>query len=278
MANGPESGHWAFLAGGGEMGALMRAKDWSGTSLGRPGTWSQGLRAAVRLMLNTRHPMYIFWGADSACLYNDAFKQSIAPERHPGSLGRPASEAWQEIWSIVGPQIEHVMDGHGDTWHENQLIPITRFGVREEVYWTYSYGPIDDDTAPSGVGGVLVICSEKTEAVMNTRRLAESEERLQLALAGGRGVGTWDWDVVNDRVVADRQFARLYGVDPERAAVGAPIAEFFIAQRPSKPPQSYLEAQRRHRDVYRRFPGLRTGTAGYSPSAPRRLLRRGKIA
>ena len=37
------------------------------------------------------------------------------------------------------------MRGGGATWHENQLVPITRNGGREDVYWTYSYGPIDDD-------------------------------------------------------------------------------------------------------------------------------------
>jgi PAS domain-containing protein len=58
-------------------------------------------------------------------------------------------------------------------------------------------------------------------------RLEASERRLQLALSAGRGIGTWDWDVVNDRVVADERFARLYGVDSEKAKNGAPIDEFF---------------------------------------------------
>lgn len=81
-----------FLAGGGEMGALMRAHDWSNSSLGPPSRWSQALRTAVRLLLNSGHPMYIFWGADGACIYNDAYRRSIGPERHPVSLGRPARE------------------------------------------------------------------------------------------------------------------------------------------------------------------------------------------
>ena len=96
----------SFLNGGGEMGALMRAHDWSTSSLGRPETWSQALRTAVRLLLNTGHPIYIFWGQDGACLYNDAYRQSIGPERHPGSLGRPAREVWDEIWPVIGPQID----------------------------------------------------------------------------------------------------------------------------------------------------------------------------
>jgi hypothetical protein len=163
----------AFLAGGGEMGALMRAHDWSKLSLGRPETWPQSLRTVVRLMLNTRHPMYIWWGPDGACLYNDAYRQSIGPERHPRSLGRPAREVWDEIWDIIGPQIDHVMSGRGATWHEDHLVPITRHGRREDVYWTYSYSPIDDETAPHGVGGVLVICSETTQRVLGERLLSD---------------------------------------------------------------------------------------------------------
>ena len=129
-------------------------------------------------MLNTGHPMYIFWGADGACLYNDAYRRSIGPERHPRSLGRPAREVWHEIWDIIGPQIEQVMSGGGATWHEDHLVPITRYGRREDVYWTYSYSPIDDDTAPSGIGGVLVICTETTQKVVEEQRLAGEIERL----------------------------------------------------------------------------------------------------
>jgi PAS domain S-box-containing protein len=161
-----------FVKGGGEMGALMRAHDWRSTELGPSAAWPQPLRTAVRLMLNNGHPMYIFWGEHGACLYNDAYRQSIGPERHPGSLGRPAREVWDEIWDMIGPQIQQVMSGNGATWHVNQLVPITRHGHREDVYWTYSYGPIDDKAAASGVGGVLVVCTETTEAVHAQHRQA----------------------------------------------------------------------------------------------------------
>ncbi len=121
--------------------------------------------------------MYIWWGPDLACLYNDAYRQSIGPERHPGSLGRPAREVWAEIWDIIGPQIAQVMDGRGATWNVNALVPITRNGRREDVYWTYSYGPIDDEAAPNGVGGVLVVCTETTQTVLAERRRAEEAAR-----------------------------------------------------------------------------------------------------
>src|ERR1700741_1152738 len=152
------------------MGALMRAHDWSLSSLSPPETWPQALRTAVRLMLNCGHPMYIWWGRDLACLYNDAYRPSIGPERHPVSLGRPAREVWDEIWDIIGQQIEQGMEGRGATWHEDQLVPITRNGRPEDVYWTYSYSPIDDPTAPNGIGGVLVTCAETTRQVLAAQR------------------------------------------------------------------------------------------------------------
>jgi PAS domain S-box-containing protein len=160
------------------MGALMRGHDWRSTSLGPPRNWPQSLRTALRLLLNTGHPMYIWWGPELLCFYNDAYRQSIGPERHPSSLGQPARTVWAEIWHVIEPQIEQVMTGKGATWHENQLIPISRHGRLEEVYWTYSYGPIDDDTAvPFGVGGVLVVCTETTEQVLSEQHLRSAEAR-----------------------------------------------------------------------------------------------------
>ena len=167
-----------FLQGGGEMGALMRGYDWSRSSLGPPAGWPQSLRTVVRLMLNTGHPMYIWWGRELACLYNDAYRESIGPERHPGSLGRPAREVWAEIWPIIGPQIEQVISGRGATWHVDQLVPITRHGRLDEVYWTYSYSPIDDDASPGGIGGVLVLCTETTRQVLAARQLTLERDRL----------------------------------------------------------------------------------------------------
>ena len=167
-----------FIHGGGEMGALMRAHDWQSTALGSPHTWPQSLRTAIRLMLNSGHPMYVWWGPDLLCFYNDAYRLSIGSERHPGSLGRKAVDVWEEIWDIIGPQIAQVMSGGGATWHENALVPITRSGRREEVYWTYSFSPIDDGAAATGVGGVLVVCTETTQQVLSARRAAEEQQKF----------------------------------------------------------------------------------------------------
>lgn len=148
-----------FLAGGGEMGALTRAHDWSNTSIGPPETWPQSLRVTVRIVLNSRHPMFIWWGPELIQFYNDAYRETMGPERHPSALGARGRACWEEIWDIIGPQIEHVMTGKGSTWNVDQLVPLTRHGRREDVWWTYSYGPID---LGDKVGGVLVVCNDVT--------------------------------------------------------------------------------------------------------------------
>jgi len=178
-----------FLAGGGTMGERIRAYPWSRTSIGEPEFWPQGLRTAVRVMLTTQHPMFIFWGRDHTCLYNDAYSRSLGPEKHPAILGEPGRQSWEEIWPIIGPQIEQVMRGDGATWHENQLVPILRHGELQEVYWTYSYNPIDEPGSPSGVGGVLVICTETTAQVLAERRHAFLVE-LDDALRSQRNAST----------------------------------------------------------------------------------------
>jgi signal transduction histidine kinase len=90
----------------------------------------------------------------------------------------PGRLAWPEIWEIIGPQIDQVMRGDTATWHENALVPIFRHGELQEVYWTYSYGPIDEPAAPHGVGGVLVICTETTQQIQTERRITAERERF----------------------------------------------------------------------------------------------------
>lgn len=159
------------------MGGLIRAYDWASTSLGPPERWPQALKTTVRLLLSTGHPMFIWWGPELIQFYNDAYRRSIGSERHPSALGGPGRACWAEIWDIIGPQIKQVMQGRGHTWHENQLVPITRHGKREDVYWTYSYSPIDEPSAPNGVGGVLVVCTETTAQVLAEKQLSMEEAR-----------------------------------------------------------------------------------------------------
>ena len=85
-----------FLADGGEMGRRMREKDWVATPLGAPMGWPQALRTAVRLLPNTGHPMYIFWGPDALCFYNDAYAPRSGRSATPRRSASPGRAVWAE--------------------------------------------------------------------------------------------------------------------------------------------------------------------------------------
>src|SRR3981189_1258933 len=104
-----------FLAGGGEMGALTRAYDWSASPMDPPDTWPQSLRTTLRILLNTNHPMFIWPGPGFYQFYNDAYRRTMGPERHPSALGQVGRHCWAEICDFTGPQIEQVMSGGGAT-------------------------------------------------------------------------------------------------------------------------------------------------------------------
>ena len=136
------------------MGALMRTVDWSQSVLGRPDTWPQMLKTVIRLVLTSNHPMFIWWGKELVQFYNDGYRKTLGPERHPSALGQQGRECWEEIWDTIGPQIECVMAGHGATWHEHQPLTITRHGQQEIIWWTYGYSPIPWCQTTCRVSGV----------------------------------------------------------------------------------------------------------------------------
>jgi PAS domain S-box-containing protein len=201
-----------FLAGGGEMGALTRAHDWSATVIGAPDTWPQSLRTAVRILLNTNHPMFIWWGPELIQFYNDAYRRTMGPERHPSALGQRGRDCWGEIWPIIGPQIEQVMSGGGATWHENQLIPVTRHGRLEQVWWTYGYSPIDE---ADGVGGVLVVCRDVTREHVAAQALREREAELARVQQIGR-IGGLEVDLrAGFRNRRSPEYLLIHGLPPD---------------------------------------------------------------
>jgi len=203
-----------FLAGGGEMGALTRAHDWSASPLGPPEIWPQSLRTAVRILLNTNHPMFIWWGPELIQFYNDAYRQTMGPERHPSALGQRGRECWEEIWPIIGPQIEQVMSGGGATWHENQLVPVTRHGRVEQVYWTYGYSPIDEGDR---VGGVLVVCRDVTRDYLAAAELREREAELARVQQIGQ-IGGLEVDLrTGFRNRRSPEYLLIHGLPPDAA-------------------------------------------------------------
>ncbi|MDB4971125.1 MAG: response regulator [Myxococcales bacterium] len=206
----------SFLADGGEAGALVRSVDWSQTPLGPIESWSSSLKTTVGTLLHSRHPMFLWWGAELVQIYNDAYVPSFGKGKHPAAMGQRGRDCWQEIWPIIAPQIDDVMRRGRASWNEDHLVPIIRNGHLEEVYWTYGYSPVFDDDG--AVGGTLVVCTETTSRVIGERRV-----RTLRKLAEQTAFAATPAEVMDNAVtvfadsVTDIPFALVYAFDTEAA-------------------------------------------------------------
>ncbi|RKH02158.1 ATP-binding protein [Corallococcus carmarthensis] len=203
------------LAGGGEMGALMRSMDWSQTPLGPVSSWPQSLRTIASTVIHSGFPMMVFWGPRLVKLYNDAYRPMLGG-KHPFAMGRPGREVWAEIWDDIGPWIEQVRTEGRAILAENQRLFLERNGFLEETYFTFSYSPVRDESG--AVNGVLDTAVETTSQVLDARRLRTLHE---VASRAGGSLRVQDACIQAMEALAtnpeDLPFALLYRIDADGA-------------------------------------------------------------
>lgn len=158
------------LSSGGLCGLLARAVDWSTTPLGPVSSWSTALQNAVRLVLESREPLFLSWGVEHALIANDAFIAHFADQRCRWPMGVPAKVAWPVVWPVLGPRLDAALEAGKPCFQEDEQFLVRLDGSRRtrEAYWTYSLTPIRDDDGR--VGGVLGACVETTARVYDQRR------------------------------------------------------------------------------------------------------------
>ncbi|MDZ3826325.1 PAS domain-containing hybrid sensor histidine kinase/response regulator [Pseudomonas monsensis] len=218
--------------------ALITRTDWSNSALGDAGLWPQSLRTAVDIVLHSPMPMLLLWGPQLTQIYNNGFAM-LAGSKHPHAFGQPAHLIWPELRDFTDPIYRAVLQGQVRTYSERRFT-LQRDGKDSDFWLDLTYSPIRDETAQ--VAGILVTAIETNER----RRIAlelqqrsedslkaqqQTEERLQLALAATDAVGTWDWDIGEDRFIADAHFAQLHGVDPAQASQ-LPISDYLQGVHP----------------------------------------------
>lgn len=163
-----------FLSAPGQLGGLIAARDWSTTSLGPISGWLQSLKTAVSLMLSSRQPMWIGWGADIVFLYNDAYIDVLSLAKHPQALGLPAAEIWSEIWDICGPLADRVFAYGEATNADDVRLFMNRGDFLEENFFSFSYSPIRDESG--NVAGLFCPNLDVTAKHLNARRLRTLSE------------------------------------------------------------------------------------------------------
>ena len=183
----PISPHaYAWIAGGGEMGQLIRNFDWSRTQLGPIESWPQSLRSAVSILLPSKAQIVMFWGPDLIALYNDAYRPVLG-KKHPSALGLPGRQVWSEVWEEgLRELFEGVLKTGDAYWASDRTFYLQRFGFPEETFFDISYDPIRDESG--AVAGLFCIVSDTTARVLSDRRLKTLRDLSLFAAAETKSV------------------------------------------------------------------------------------------
>ncbi|MFC7739164.1 PAS domain S-box protein [Roseomonas sp. GCM10028921] len=129
------------------------------------------------MVLGSKFPACIVWGAHLTTIHNDAFRPILGAK--PEALGRPFSQVWSEAWETIGPIAERAFAGEA-TFIEDFPLSVERNGYPEEAFFTFCYSPIRDETGR--VAGLLNTIVETTGKVLAERKqafLLHLEEKLR---------------------------------------------------------------------------------------------------
>ncbi|MFP5392614.1 MAG: PAS domain S-box protein, partial [Gammaproteobacteria bacterium] len=219
----------AFLAGTGEVGALIGALDWSATSLGPIDAWPATVRTVVSMVLRSPVPIVTLWGEDGFMLYNAAYSV-VAGERHPHLLGMPVRAGWPEVADFN----DHVMRTGlaGQTLaYTDQELTLYRNGAPEQVWLNLDYSPITDDCGRPV--GVMALVAETTSKVLAQRQLRNEHEKLATMFEQAPGFMAMLTGPDHVFTLHNKAYADLVG---HRPVLGKPVREAL----PEVAPQGFV--------------------------------------
>jgi signal transduction histidine kinase len=209
-----QKGQYNFLDGGGEITDIIKSRNWDDTSVGPLSLWPTNLKTALSIILNSKFPMFLYWGPDLLCFYNEAYRPSLGVSgKHPNAIGQPAKEVWPEIWPTIYPIIKHLFEGGEASLMNDVLLPIYRNGRLEDVYWTFSYSAILDDY--SICNGVFVTCTETTENIKTLKALHESKEELEFAINAAE-LASWELNPKTYKITGNDRLKQWFGVEHDQ--------------------------------------------------------------
>jgi PAS domain S-box-containing protein len=162
-----------FLADGGEMGKLSRAKDWSRTLLGDPEQWPKSLCTITAVVLSNPLGMCIAWGNDFTQIYNDAFRLILASTQQNEALGSSAKESFSEIWNIIEPKLTDAMKGKSSSL-DDFIISVDSNGNEEKSCYNFLYSPLKLENGE--IAGVLITAVENKKLLDTTIKPALKEK------------------------------------------------------------------------------------------------------
>ncbi|MBP1474802.1 PAS domain S-box protein [Frateuria sp. MAH-13] len=192
----------AELAGAGETGALIAARDWSQSPLGPLESWPSSLRVALGIVLRAPSPMALSWGEQGILLYNDGYA-ALAGSRHPAALGASTFDVWPEA-AELNARVQATVLAGGTLSYRDMEMTLARGGPPRQALFHVDYSPVYDEMGRPA--GVLCVALETTGRVVSERHnaiLLRLEEALR-GLAEPRAIMDATVDVLGRQLGASR--------------------------------------------------------------------------
>ena len=200
----------AWPAGGGTLGALIRAHDWRATPLGPMEGWPASLRTLVDLVVHAPLPMALVWGPERILLYNDGYAAVCGP-RHPRALGRPHAAAWPELQGFVGPVHQAVMEGESRSFSRHGLV-LERGGAPEQAWFDLSYSPAWGEGRVHGIVATVIDITARKRREQRQAALLGLGDRLRLVNNADEAAAIASQAVGETLAVTQAGFGRINAV------------------------------------------------------------------
>ena len=158
-------------------------------------------------------------------------KQTPALFHDPDEVRRHAEVLSKELGEIVVPGFDVFVIKTRETRapDENEWTYIRKDGRRIPVL--LSVTAFTD--ADGNISGYLGVATDITERQQAAAKLAESQQRMELALAGA-DLGLLDWDIATGRFVQNERFLEMLGYAKDELQINAQVFDWLIhpADRP----------------------------------------------
>jgi PAS domain-containing protein len=221
---------------------------WGRASPGDLDDWPPSLITLVSTILASPVPMMVAWGPSLRSCFNDAFRPLLG-DRLSCAMGMPFQQLSEGLWEGADHSVAKILGGESLEVINTRLDGLHSPGS-DDAYRVLTCSPVRDDGG--AIAGLLCVIRDTTDRLFAERERRRAAEHFQATLAAGDFIGTWHWDVLNDRVFTDERFALIYGVDPDRAIQGVPLAEFIEHIHPDDRPlvETQIGASLRYGDEY----------------------------
>jgi PAS domain S-box-containing protein len=189
---------------------LKHTPDFFNINPQNPGLLEPSIYKFTKALLNAPVAMCVFMGPDHIMEMANEKMLELMGRTKEQVLGKPAFEGVPEA---SGQGFEQILDQvyTSLTSFSASEMPVKLFrkGSLETVYVNFVCEPF---VSENGLTGITAVVLEVTEQVSSKMALADTAERLQLAMEG-TSLATWDLDLVTQGIIYSPRLALIFGYD-----------------------------------------------------------------